>query len=235
MKAILTTRPAGQDDPLTRLLERRGYRVLAVPTVTTVPVKLEASDLEACDWVVFTSVRGVEALADVPAGPRYAAVGAKTADALRARGVEPAHVPPRADGATLADTMPEVEGKRVALVRASAAEGDLPARLRSRGAKVEEMTAYRTVEGPGDSRAALAAALAAPDLRAVVFASGSAVRGFLKLGGAASWPAITIGPRTSAAARELGFDVIAEAGDQSAESLAAAVAAAVPLQEGDHA
>jgi porphobilinogen synthase len=49
------------------------------------------------------------------------------------------------------------------------------------------------------------------------------VRGFLKLGGAANLPAITIGPRTSAAAREAGFVVAAEATAQDVKEMAAAV------------
>src|SRR5207245_11253071 len=62
----------------------------------------------------------------------------------------------------------------------------------------------------------------------VVFASGSAVRGFMKLGGATNLPAITIGPRTSAVARDSGFKVVAEAAGTSARHLAAAVTQAIP-------
>jgi uroporphyrinogen III methyltransferase/synthase len=144
--------------------------------------------------------------------------------------VEPAHVPGRADGEDLADTLPDVNGKRIALVRASAAGSDLPDRLRERGAIVDEVTAYRTVEGPAASAEKLHAALIDPDLGAVVFASGSAVRGFVDLGGAARPPAITIGPHTTAEARAKGFEVIAEAGMQSASSVVEAVIRALPLE-----
>lgn len=231
MKSILVTRPHGPGDRLAAALERLGYAVHAVPTVETVPERFDAEALARCDWVVLTSAQGVPAMASIPAGPRFAAVGEQTAAALRARGVEPAHVPPQASGASLGDTLPEVAGKRIALVRASAADSDLPARLRERGAIVEEVTAYRTVEGPAASGPPLQAALADPQLAAVVFASGSAIRGYVRLGGPTSLPAITIGPRTTARARELGFAVIGEANAQSAESLAAAVAAALPLEE----
>jgi uroporphyrinogen-III synthase len=40
-------------------------------------------------------------------------------------------------------------------------------------------------------------------------------------------PAITIGPRTTEVARELGFEVIAESGEQTTEAFAATIAAAV--------
>lgn len=234
MTAILITRPGGSSDPLVRLLGHRGYRVHAVPTVATEPIPFEAPDLARCDWIVLTSVNGVEALTDLPRGPQYAAVGEKTAAALRSRGVRPAHVPPEASAAALAETLPNVEGRRIALVRASAAGSDLPELLRRRGAVVEEITAYRTLEGPSSSAQPLRVALADPGLAAVVFASGSAVRGYLALGGATTLPAITIGPRTSASARQNGFKVLAEADAQSAEKLAKAVARAIPLKESKH-
>lgn len=235
MTAILVTRPAGPADPLVKLLESRGYRVHAVPTVEIVPIKVESGDLEPCDWIVVTSVNGVDAMTELPGGPEYAAVGEKTAAALRARGIKPAHVPQVTNAAALAESLPNVEGKRIALVRASAAGGDLPELLRRRGATVEEITAYRTLEGPEASAQPMSAALGDTDLAAVVFASGSAVRGYVALGGIRGIPAITIGPRTSASAREHGFDVIAEAAGQSAEELASAVVRAVPLKETKHA
>jgi uroporphyrinogen-III synthase len=57
------------------------------------------------------------------------------------------------------------------------------------------------------------------------------VRGFIALGGKTALPAITIGPRTTKVARELGFRVIAEAKAQSAAALAAAIVGAIPLEE----
>lgn len=235
MTAILITRPGGSVDPLVELLERRGYRVYAVPTVETEPVKFDANGLTRCDWIVLTSVNGVDALTELPRGPLYAAVGDKTAAALRARGIQPAHVPPQANAAALADSLPNVEGKRIALVRASAAGDELPEILRRRGATVEEMTAYATIEGPAKSEQPMRLALADPGLAAVVFASGSAVRGYVALGGTNRVPAVTIGPRTTTSAREHGFSVVAESSTQSAEGLAAAVARAIPLKETKHA
>jgi uroporphyrinogen-III synthase len=235
MTAILVTRPAGNADPLVKLLEARGYRVHAVPTVGTEPVEFDSSDLARCDWIVLTSVNGVDAMTELPSNPQYAAVGEKTAAALRARGIQPAHVPHETNAAALAESLPDVEGKRFALVRASAAGSDLPEKLRQRGATVEEITAYRTVEGPSKSAQPLRAALADPALAAVVFASGSAIRGYIALGGVTGVHAITIGPRTSVSAREHGFDVIAEAEGQSAEEMASAVVQALPLKERKHA
>lgn len=235
MIAVLVTRPGGDSDPLVHALRQRGYRVHAVPTVRTEPLEIDPLSLAQCDWVVFTSARGVDAVAEMPDGPRFAAVGPETARALRARGIEPAYVPAVADGAHLGKTLPEVEGKRVALVRASAADTDLPDILRRRGAIIEEVTAYRTVDAPRGSARLLRAALTDPDLRAVVFASGSAVRGFIGLGGTAHLPAITIGARTTTHARDIGFTVIAEADTQTVAGLAGAVARALPLEVANNA
>jgi uroporphyrinogen III methyltransferase/synthase len=230
MIAVLVTRPGGELDPLVQALRRRGYRVHAVPTVQTEAVELDSRSLASFDWVVFTSARGVDAVDELPFGSRFAAVGPETAKALRDRGIEPAHVPATADAAELGKTLPDVEGKRVALVRASAADTDLPDILRRRGATIEEVTAYRTVEAPAESAQPLRTALADPDLRAAVFASGSAVRGFIDLGGTKQLPAITIGARTTTRAVALGFRVIAEADTKSVAGLVDAVARALPLE-----
>lgn len=107
---------------------------------------------------------------------------------------------------------------------------DLPSGLRKRGAQVEEVTPYETVEGPGESRGQLRRALREPGLGAVIFASGSAVHGFVKLGGATKLPAITIGPRTSAVASQAGFTVVAEAAAPYVQQLADAVEWAIPIE-----
>ena len=235
MTSVLVTRPAGETDPVVGALEAAGYRVHAVPTVATQPLEFDPPDLTQYDWVVVTSAAGVEALERSPSRLQgrgsWAAVGEATAKALRAAGVEPAVVPEVSNGLALANALPDVQHKKVLLVRASAASADLPERLRERGATVVELGAYLTVEGPPSAAVPLKEALADPELAAIVFASGSAVRGYVTLGGANSVPAITIGPRTTKVARELGFKVIAEAQMQSAEALAAAVVSAIPVQE----
>ena len=231
MIAILVTRPAGGADPMAAALKTAGYRVHAVPTIAIHRLQFAPPELSKYDWVVVTSASGVDALADLPAEPRWAAVGPATARALRARGIEPALVPKMTNGLALANAMPDADGKRVLLVRAAAADPDLPARLRERGAEVDELAAYATEEGPESSADPLKAALADVNMSAVVFGSGSAVRGFIALGGSTALPAITIGPRTTAVARDLGFRVIAEAKTQSAEALAALIVGAIPLEE----
>jgi len=233
MTAVLLTRPRGAEDPLATFLGEMGYRVHAVPTLATEPVPIEAASLAGFDWIVVTSAAGVAALPALPRGPSYAAFGAATAAALAERGVRPDLVPEASNGAAIAASLPDPRGRRILLARAEAAAEDLPTRLLERGAEVVELAVYRTVEAPPESRALLAAALADPDLAGVVFASGSAVRGFLGLGGAPSLRAVTIGPRTSEVARENGFEIAAEAGGQSTRELAEAVVRAFPQEVDD--
>ena len=230
MRSVLVTRPAGPDDALVAALRQRGFQVHPVPTVTTAPIPVEAAALEGFDWIVVTSATGVAALPELPGDARWAAVCAATAAALAERGVTASVLPERANGKSLAEAIPEPGGKRILLARAEIAAADLPGRLRERGAEVVELAVYRTLEGPETSRQALAEALADPELGGGVFASASAVRGYLALGGRIDLPAVTIGPRTTGAAVEVGMRVLGEAREQSAAALAAAVAAALPLE-----
>src|SRR5207302_4270208 len=105
---------------------------------------------------------GVAALPVALTGRRWAAVGEAAASALRARGVKVDLVPADANGIALAEALPGPGGPRVLLVRASLGGPDLPAGLRKRGALVDEVTAYETVEGPAESAAALRRALRQP-------------------------------------------------------------------------
>ena len=233
--AILVTRPRGSANPLVDALERHGYRVYEVPTVEIESAPAARQPLDGFDWIVLTSPVGAQELGAIPPGSRFAVVGEATAAALRKRGVEPAYVAVQTDGLSLGHEIPDVQGRRVALFRASAADFRLPEALRSRGAVVEEITGYVTVVGPAQSAIPLREALADPELAAVTFASGSAVEGFLALGGTTALPAITIGPRTSEVARQHGFEVVAESSVQTAEAFAATIARAIPAEARHHA
>lgn len=231
--ALLSTRPQGEQDRLVARLRAEGFRVLAVPTVATEPLAFPVPDLASFDWVVLTSATGVAALleraAPAPGGrPRWAAVGPKTAAALASRGLASATLPEQSRGVLIAEAIARtgpLGGQRVLLARADAAAADLPEALRRAGAEVVELAVYRTVVGPERSRELLNRALGDPGLAAVLFASGSAVQGLLKLAeeDPRHLPAITIGPSTSRVARELGFEVAAEASRPGVEEMVEAV------------
>jgi hydroxymethylbilane synthase len=239
-RAVIDTRPDG-DEPGRDSIAGDGFRVLHVPGISIESV--ESSDeldrarsrIAEYDWVVLTSKRGVGALLDdakVPTSKvRWAAVGATTARALREKGIDVDCVPASARGDAIPNAMARLgslRGSRVLLARADAADAALPRKLTEMGAHVDDVIAYRTRTGPEASRRVLHNALADRDVEAIVFASGSAVRGIVELAGenaarARALPAVTIGPKTSGVAREQGFEVAAEARTQNEAGLRAAL------------
>jgi uroporphyrinogen III methyltransferase/synthase len=252
--AVLSTRPDGREDELVERLQRMGYRVHAVPTVAIEGIEPNPSldealaRLESYDWLVVTSAAGVRAIlprilaSSAAAGRRWAAAGAATAAALAAGGLSADAVPDSMDPASLAGAMEAVAplaGRRLLLLRASAASDELPAGLRAAGALVEEVVAYRTVIAPPASGQALRDALDDPALGVIAVASGSAVRGLVELAGdrldqARRTPLASIGPATSAVGRSLGFTVAAEARSNRAGALADAVRAAMEGVGSEH-
>lgn len=239
---ILVTRPAAQAGQLVRLLGHHGLAAIAVPTVaidragSAADLDRMLDDLSGAAWLVLTSANGAEALVarvaatgrHLPGGTRVAAVGPATADVLQKAGIGVDHVPPAYLTARIADGLGDVAGRRVVLARADAATPELREALVARGARVEEVVAYRTVEGPADSRDPLRRALH-DELRGIAFTSGSTVRGLLRLASsldrarARSIPAFCIGPVTAATARRSGFHVAAVAAEHTADGLAAAI------------
>jgi uroporphyrinogen-III synthase len=241
---ILVTRPAGQADELCRLLVARNVAPIVVPTVaietSAAAPSLDAmiSRLPGVDWLVLTSANGALALAArlvenghaLPRSIRIAAVGPATADALTGAGIRVDHVPDQYLTVAIADGLGDVDGRRVVLARADTATSGLHDALVARGAIVDEVIAYRTIEGPASSRDLLHAALQR-DLDGIAFTSGSTVRGLIRLASPTDRArvrtvgAYCIGPVTAAEARQSGFHVAAIAREHTAVGLADAIAA----------
>ena len=208
-KRVVVTRPREQAGALVDALERLGADVAVVPLITMEPVGTDAfRDLVETgdhDWIVFTSANAVRAvgglLADVRA--RFAVVGPVTAAALRELGNEPAFLPDRFAATEIAAGLEPVAGMRVLLPHSEIAEPLLADELRARGADVDVVDAYRTVERAPSS--AELATLRAAD--AVLLASGSAARSLAAQGGAGDAVVVCIGPSTAIAARSAGLDV----------------------------
>jgi uroporphyrinogen-III synthase len=207
------TRPEAQARSLAEGLERLGAAVAIVPLVGIEPAEdtsaldaaLEA--LDAYDWIVFTSANGVAAASErlgKPGEVRVAAVGPATAAAVRALGVEPAFVPERFAAEEIVAGLEPVEGSRVFLPQADIADPQLAAELRSRGATVDAIAAYRTVE----VQPSVAGSSTIRRADAVVLASGSAARSLARLEGIGDRPLVVcIGPKTAEAAQEAGLQV----------------------------
>jgi hydroxymethylbilane synthase len=257
---VIVARPARQAAGTVLGLVDAGLAPHVVPAIAIEPTRegglgTAVTRLGDYDWVVLASVNAARALdaaareagtalADVAGsdhgGPRWAVVGRATASALALAGIAEAFRPPAAseDAATLGAILPVEPGERVLIPRSALADDSLPAVLRSRGASVDVVTAYRTVVGPAAGADPLAAALD-DGPQAIVAASPSAVRGLVLLAEGAGvadrlreLPIVAPGSTTERAARVAGFDTVFLAATPGAADIAAAAALALrPRQE----
>lgn len=237
---IVNTRATHQAAGLDAALLARGARPISFPCIAIAAPANPASFIEAvhaltagsCGWLVFTSANAVLAVAEaigpdaVPASVRVAALGPGTAQAavdllkIEATVVSPVH-----SATGLAASLPVRAGERVFLPSSSIARTELAAELRSRGALVDVVTAYRTTVGSGG--ADLSPLFANGLIDAIAFASPSAVDGFqtrvvasgFSVGDVASLPVACIGPTTADRADALGFTSISIAAQQTVSGL----------------
>jgi uroporphyrinogen-III synthase len=241
-RRIVVTRAARQSGGLQERLEGLGAAVILLPTIEIVPPDSYAPLDDALrraadfDWLVVTSANAVRVIGDRMTAlgiPRIAlsrwlcaAIGRTTANALPEIGLNADIVPDYAVGESLAKALTDcVRGGRVLLVRAAAARDVVPDALAAAGASVTVIDAYRTIAPPdtADRAREVFGNTWLPD--AVVFTSGSTVTHLLDALRAAGidFPpkvaCISIGPVTSAALRDAGIAVAAEAETASLEGL----------------
>lgn len=165
-RRILVTRARSQASNLVQLIEELGGEAVEFPVIRTQPPsKPEAQReldealgrLEEFEWVIFTSVNGVDHFFDrirlnridirKLSGARIAAVGPKTAEALEQRGLLVDLLPPKFRGDELLESI-ESEmkaGQTVLLPTADIAKEYIPARLKEMGLHVTEVDVYETV------------------------------------------------------------------------------------------
>jgi uroporphyrinogen III methyltransferase / synthase len=159
------------------------------------------------------------------------AIGPATAERLARRGVRADLVPERfvAEGILDALAGTRLDGARALVARAAGSRPELVEGLEARGARVDEVLLYEAVPEPADA-AVVAEALGADYL---TFTASSTVRAFAGLLGhddrarlADGGPrVVSIGPVTSATAREEGLRVDAEAGEHTIPGLVSALLA----------
>ena len=243
---VLVTRTQEQASGLVERLRNLGAVPLEFPAISCKPVE-EPSRLDAVvqqlpehDWAVFTSRTGVEAVfarfdalskdARAFAATKVCAVGPATARSLADHGIRADLVP---DGFSSADAAAAlaargISGRRVLLLQADIAPPTFGEQLTAAGAMVTSVAAYRTVGAEG--RRAELERLLSDGLDAITFTSSSTVRHLLDtLGGDAG--AIraayiaSIGPQTSATARQAGLRVDVEAPVHTIDGLVAALTA----------
>jgi uroporphyrinogen-III synthase len=182
--------------------------------------------LDRYDWLILTSVNGVEAMwkrltklrvnTDEVSSLRIAAIGPATKKSIEHRGWKVDVVPKEYVAESVVRSLKrKVKGSRILLVRAKVARDVIPRELRKAGARVDVVEAYETVV-PKTSRRRLHSALRDPGKspHVVTFTSSSTVRNFVQLLGGRGrrkllegMQTASIGPVTSATLRELGLPV----------------------------
>jgi len=242
-KTVLVTRAPGQAGELTALLRARGAEVAEVPAIEIVPpeswVEADAAiaRLPGYDWLILTSPNAVRwFLGRVRErrgglgcldGVRICAVGPKTRALLEAEGLAVAFTPRTYRAEALVEEAGEEawRGERALFPRAAEGRDVIPAAMRGMDAALDLVTVYRTVPSPAGGER-VRGLLAAGELDAVTFASGSAVRNFAALLGPGDLARIPgrvavacIGPVTEGDARAAGLPVDAVAEEATLASL----------------
>jgi hydroxymethylbilane synthase len=247
-RRVLVTRAVGQGGELVAALHDADLGPIPVPAIS-IEFDPPRGDLDAAAgllhtyrWVVITSANGARAILKAAerirtelGAPSWAAIGPATRRVLEHEGIEVELQPSQSRVIALAVELPVVAGDRILVVRGDLADEELAVALRARGAEVDDVIAYRTREAPESSRGLLRAATADGPIAAVVFTSGSTVRGLLSLGQAESidvrsFPAVCIGPETTDEARAAGFRILAVASAPDSAAVAAATATALARQ-----
>ncbi|HYW12021.1 MAG TPA: uroporphyrinogen-III C-methyltransferase [Longimicrobium sp.] len=242
-RRIVVTRARAQASDLAQALETLGAEVIRFPTIRIVPpadgapLRAAAAEAGSFDWIVFTSVNGVEHFwsalgeqgrdARALGGVKVCAIGPATAVELGRRGIVPDVVPDEfvAEAALQAlEAADGLRGKRILLPRAEVARAVLPDGLRARGAEVVDVVAYTTMQDGADAER-VRGLIDRGEVDAVTFTASSTVRNFADLVGADVGGAkvASIGPVTSGTARELGLAVDVEAAEYTIPGLVQAI------------
>ncbi|MDP2897263.1 MAG: uroporphyrinogen-III C-methyltransferase [bacterium] len=247
-KRIVVTRATTQASSTTEMIEKLGGDPIEFPTIRIEPLEdykeLDAAieSLSKYDWIVFTSVNGVEAVLDRAfelgkdvrclGGVRICSIGPNTTEALRKRQLVPDLQPARFSSEGIIEAClrsADLRGKKVLLTRSMLADDMLPSTLAELGAEVTDVPCYRTIKAEPDR--SVIEMLVDGDVDAVIFTSASTVRNFAEILGddlQRIWPRTVfacIGPVTAAAARDVGLDVQVESVDYTIPALLVALIA----------
>jgi uroporphyrinogen-III synthase len=256
---VLVGRARHQAGALSAELRQLGADVLDIPFIeirkprSVKPLDAALKNVATYDWLILTSVNGVDALWDRVAKLhltkkslrhlKVAAIGPATQKAIEKRGIKVDIVPEQYVAESVVKSLRKrVKGKRVLLVRARVARDVIPRELRKAGADLDVVEAYETVV-PKSSRTRLRAALKntrrRPDV--ITFTSSSTVKNFVALLGP-GWrgrsrppkarPTLlegvslaSIGPITSSTLRDLNLGVDVEAKQYTIPGLIQAILA----------
>lgn len=215
---------------LKELLRQQGAAAdeVRVGTIVNTGKKFSAEELEQADWLVFTSRNGVEAFFEGFAesrldvrclsGCRIAAIGGRTADALKKYGLYADLVPDAFHSDALAEALKQrlSPGDQVRYLKAGNADGHLRTLLEG-CCSLKEITVYENQAAAPDTEK-----LRKPEeYDGLLFTCASSAERLLNAVGEA-WrrcTACSIGPKTTARLRECGVERIIEAGRADYEGM----------------
>lgn len=217
-KRILITRSKEQASYFSKQVQKLGGTPLEVPLIQfSLPDNKEevAAELEEAaahyDWLVFTSVNGVNHFFELHTKPlknKIAAVGSKTKEALAKRGYETKLVPSSYSAENLVQEISsklDPDRDSLALIQGNLARAVLREELLRLGYNVKRITVYENKPISLTDEAIEAVVQQGLDL--LTFTSPSTVHNFKKAFGLLDIPVAVIGPITEQAAREAGFTV----------------------------
>ena len=246
-KRILVTRPEHQAAEIIGLLKQQGAEVTAVPLIKIVPVsdsaeiKATLKSLNVYDWIVFTSVNGVELFLSTLRRNKiklstindlkFAAIGRKTADGLEKAGIPVALIPKDFVQESLADELIKTvpRDSLLLLVNAEGSRPVLEQQLVSAGLNLDTIGLYKAVPVI-ENHSRIKTMFAKKEIDAVMLTSSSCVDSFVDVFGRKGLEEKTkgvtialIGPISAATARKAGLPVTVESREFTVEGLANAL------------
>ena len=235
--SIVVTRADHQAQELAEPLRTLGAHVILLPMIGIAPpadlgpLNRAIESISQYDWIFFTSINAVRAVAPrVGARPkaRVGVVGAATQAFAEKLGWRVDVVPKdfTAEGLLAAIEGSDLMGQRVLIPSGDLARDVLPATLRGRGALVDVVEAY-TNQMPPDTEARASRLFAEPKPPDwLTFASPSAVDNLASVVGSGALQLskiASIGPVTSVAVRAHGLRVAVEPDEHTIAGLVAAI------------
>lgn len=245
-KTIAITRAKAQASTLLEALTGLGAEVVEFPTIKIIPpdniepLENAIVEINNYQWLVFTSVNGVESFFNTLATlgldvrrlsrQKICAIGPATADTLREHGIIADLMPEKYMAEAIADAFEQqggVAGKKILMPRADIARHALTELLEAMDGQVTEVTAYKTVIDAGNCQQ-LTTLLTADKLDYVTFSSSSTVNNFFehidpKLLSDKKIKLASIGPVTSQTIREYGLSPAVEASVYTIDGLIKAI------------
>lgn len=246
---VVVTRAKSQSRELTEKIEALGGSVIEFPVIRFdppddyAPLDHALSSLSQFDWLIFTSVNGVEAFwsraesLQVDLQPlqelKIAAIGSKTAKAIEKHQLQVDLISPQFYAESLVEALRlrVTQGDRVLIPRANIARDLIPDTLRELGCEVVAVDAYQT-RIDGENREEVVKAFREERVDLITFTSSSTVRNFVTLITEvepnyqqllAPSKIVCIGPICAGTAESLGLKVNAVADPATIEGLMEAI------------